>query len=244
MPGNEPPRKPRASKQLSSPIATGGGGHTFEVHVQAAFVALLLSGGYAPCLPTWPIRQIKLQGRVDGWETDDLIVFVQRPDGPEQRRLLGQAKRTISFTSSDPDLCEVIQAAWNDFNNPKVFDQNKDVLALITGPLTRKDTRVVHWLLEQARHASDAAAFFGRVPIAQFAPPGSEVKLGVIREQLKWANHDEPVSDEDTFRFLRRFHLLGYDLGYEEGVVLSLLHSHIGQFAPIDARAVFDRILG
>lgn len=48
MPGNEPPRKPRASKQLSSPIATGGGGHTFEVHVQAAFVALLLSRRLCP----------------------------------------------------------------------------------------------------------------------------------------------------------------------------------------------------
>jgi len=35
--------------------------------------------GHAPCLPCWPIKEIKLQGKVDGFDTDDLIVFVQAP---------------------------------------------------------------------------------------------------------------------------------------------------------------------
>jgi hypothetical protein len=30
-----------------------------------------------PCLPTWPIVKLKLQGAVDGYATDDLIVFVE-----------------------------------------------------------------------------------------------------------------------------------------------------------------------
>ena len=35
-------------KQLSAPFATGSGGGRFESHIQANFVTLMLSGGYAP----------------------------------------------------------------------------------------------------------------------------------------------------------------------------------------------------
>ena len=48
------------SKKLSNPFSTGGGGVHFEAHVQASFVALMLTGGHAPCLPCWPIAEIKL----------------------------------------------------------------------------------------------------------------------------------------------------------------------------------------
>jgi hypothetical protein len=64
-------------KQLSNSFSTGGGGTRFEANIQAAFVTLMLSGGYAPCLPTWPIVKLKLQGAVDGYATDDLIVFIE-----------------------------------------------------------------------------------------------------------------------------------------------------------------------
>ena len=69
-------------KNLSNPFSTGGGGSHFEAHVQASFVVLMLSGGYAPCLPCWPISEIKLQGKVEGFETDDLIVYIENPKGP------------------------------------------------------------------------------------------------------------------------------------------------------------------
>ena len=63
-------------KNLSNPFSTGGGGVHFEANVQASFVALMLTGGHAPCLPCWPITEIKLQGKIDGFDTDDLVVFV------------------------------------------------------------------------------------------------------------------------------------------------------------------------
>src|SRR5690554_2188764 len=44
------------------------------------------------------------------------------------------------------------------------------------------------------------------------------------------ANHDEDVSDDDLFSFLRHFRILGYDLDEEKGVVLSLIESHISLF--------------
>src|SRR3972149_5244280 len=72
-------------KQLSNPFSTGGGGGLFEAHVQASFVALMLTGGFAQCLPCWPIKKIKLQGKYAGYDTDDLIVFVEKPDGEQTR---------------------------------------------------------------------------------------------------------------------------------------------------------------
>ncbi|EJL6401067.1 hypothetical protein ATY35_19090 [Vibrio cidicii] len=51
-------------KKLSNPFSTGGGGVYFEAHVQASFVTIMLTGGHAPCLPCWPIAEIKLQGKL------------------------------------------------------------------------------------------------------------------------------------------------------------------------------------
>ncbi|HBA7913629.1 TPA: hypothetical protein J1Z61_004136, partial [Escherichia coli] len=116
-------------KNLSNPFSTGGGGVHFEAHVQASFVALMLTGGNAPCLPCWPIVEINLQGKIDGFDTDDLIVVVKDFNSNEKRKLLGQIKHSISFTQGNAILGEVIQAAWNDFNNPDLFTKNKDVIA-------------------------------------------------------------------------------------------------------------------
>ena len=76
-------------KKQSNPFSTGGGGVHFEAHVQASFVALMLTGGHAPCLPCWPIKEIKLQGKIDGFDTDDLVVIVENENNKEQRKILG-----------------------------------------------------------------------------------------------------------------------------------------------------------
>ena len=108
-------------KQPSNPFSTGSGGSRFEANIQATYVTLMLSGGYAPCLPTWPIVEIKLQGADAGYGTDDLIVFVENPENNERRRLLGQVKNSIRITANNALFGEVIQAAWNDFNNADLF---------------------------------------------------------------------------------------------------------------------------
>lgn len=218
-------------KNLSNPFSTGGGGAHFEAHVQASFVVLMLTGGYAPCLPCWPIAEIKLQGKIDGYDTDDLIVTVKNDNNKEdQRKLLGQIKHSIAITQKSSLFGEVIQAAWNDFNNSEIFTQGKDIIALITGPLSATDEHNVQWLLNQARHTKNADEFFRNVDQAKFSPPQSKVKLQAIQYHLKRANRDEDLSKAQLYHFLKHFHLLSYDLGGEFGVVLSLLHSHISQF--------------
>lgn len=230
-------------KQLSNPFSTGGGGGHFEAHVQALFVTLMLTGGYAPCLPCWPISKIKLQGKIDGFETDDLIVFVENTDTKESRKLLGQVKHSISFVKSDKQLQEVMNAAWSDFNNPRVFNKSKDAIALITGPLTAIDFQTVPWLLNQAKRTQSAEEFFRHVEQANFSPSKSDEKLGVIHSLLKFANSNQEVPNDQLYAFLKHFYWLGYDLGKEEGVILSLLHSHISQFNPQDPKWVWSRVV-
>lgn len=217
-------------KKQSSPIATGGGGHHFESHVQASFVVLMLTGGYAPCLPCWPIVEIKLQGKIDGYDTDDIIVFAEEPNSGQQSKLIGQIKRSITITKSDRQFGEVIQAAWNDFKNPKIFTPKADVIALITGPLSTTDSKNVLWLLNQARRTKNVSDFFRDVEMANFSPPQCLQKLKVIQHHLRVANSDRDVSRDELYNFLKHFYILSYDLGNEFGVVLSLLHSHISQF--------------
>lgn len=232
-----------SKKQLSNPFSTGGGGHHFEAHVQAAFVALMLTRGYAPCLPCWPIVGVKLQGKIDGCDTDDLIVSIENPANAERRKLLGQVKHSVTVTQGGKVFGEVIQAAWNDFNNPKVFTKRKDVIALITGPLNATDQQNVPWLLSQARHTNDKDEFFRNVRQANFSPSKSVEKLHAIQHHLQAANGGNAVSEDDLYCFLRDFHLLSYDLGAEVGVVLSLLHSHISQFRSQYPQHLWSRVV-
>ena len=232
------------SKQLSNPFSTGGGGHLFEAHVQASFIVLMLTGGYSPCLPCWPIVKIKQQGRIDGYETDDLIVFVEHPQNKEERKILCQVKHNINLTKNDGTFKEVIHAAWNDFNNAKLFTREKDVIALITGGLNKTDEHNFRFLLEQARHTEDYDNFIMRVEEAKFSPSKSTEKLQALRAHIISANNGNDVSDEIFYSFLKHFHLLGYDLGHEYGVVLSLLHSHMSQFEIEQPQHIWSRIVG
>ena len=230
-------------KKLSNPFSTGGGGVHFEAHVQTSFVALMLTGGHAPCLPCWPIVEIKLQGKIDGFDTEDFIAVAEDRDSRERRKLLAQVKHSISITQKSTKFAEVMQAAWDDFNNPKVFTRDKDIIALITGPLTQNDSEIA-WLFNHARaNPIDPQRFFRNIATANFSSKVKQQKLKVIRNHLKEANNGIDLTDEIFHKFLIRFYLLGYDLGEEEGVVLSLINSHISQYKPESSRFIWSRIL-
>ncbi len=230
-------------KKLSNPFSTGGGGVLFEAHVQAAFVTLMITGGFTPCFPAKPITEIKLQGKNDGYATDDLIITTEEPSGGGKRKLLAQVKHSIAFTAQNKLLSEVLQAAWDDFNNPEVFTKGRDAIALITGPLSGIDQECVPWLLDHARAITDAETFFRNVNQAKFSSADKAKKLNVIRQHLNSANSGKVLSDDEFYDFLLDFHLLGYDLDIEYSVTRSLLQSHIGQYQKTTSPLVWARIL-
>lgn len=218
--------------ELSSPFATGGGGPNFENDIQTVFVVLMLTGGSVPCLPQLPIKRIKLQGRYAGYETDDCIVFLESQTGGDGPRLLAQIKHKVAVTNSDPVFAEVIAAAWRDFNNPRVFRQDTDVLALITGPLSASDTNNVRVILERARSSETADEFLTKINMVKFSSNAQRTKLHAFRTHLHKANGGVALTDDQLWRFLKSFHIVGYDLDVAAGASFSFLTSHISQFAP------------
>ena len=92
--------KSRLFKKLNSPLATGGMGSFFEAHVQASFLILMMTGGYAPCIRPWPIIEIKLQGRICGYDTDDLIVFTEDQETNDKQISASSTEASRFFNST------------------------------------------------------------------------------------------------------------------------------------------------
>jgi len=228
-------------KQQSNPFSTGGGGVNFETRVQAAFAVSMLSGGVAPCLPSFSITGLKLQGRYLGFHTDDLIVLAEQPQTGEEAKLLIQIKRDISITEASEIFAEVIKNAWADFKNEN-FSHKIDAIALITASLS-KDATHVRSLLEWARYSVDENEFFHKVNTEQFSSQEKRNKLQVFRIHLKTANQGTEVSDEQLWEFLKIFHLIGYDLDTESGSTLSLLLSLISKCSSENPQLVWSRVL-
>lgn len=229
-------------KQLSNPFSTGGGGINFETRIQAFFVVLMLTGDCSLCLPNRQINKIKLQGRFAGFQTDDLIVFTHSPSDTELCKLLGQIKHSIKITENDTTFGEVIQSAWNDFQNTNLFNKGRDAIALITGPLSATDTNDVRHFLEWARHAENSDEFFKKVELSNFSNDAKRRKLKAFKTNLKKANSGIEVTKQEFFEFLRHFHLLGYDLDIKNGVTWALLYSLIGRYSD-DTQAIWAKIV-
>lgn len=213
---------------LSNSISTSVAGATLESRVQAMFVTLMLSGGYAPFLPNWPIKQIMLQAKIHKFETDDLVVFVENKYTKEERKLLCQVKRSIAITKSNEAFNEFIQRAWIDFNNQEIFKKDKDLIALISEQLGKKDFHCLQWLLDKARNTKDADEFHLNLETERTSPSGAKSKLKIITEIIENRNNIKITKDK-IFIFLRHLCLMGVDLE-GEGIVFSLICSHISQF--------------
>jgi hypothetical protein len=229
------------TKQQSNPFSTGSGGAFFETRVQSAFVILMLTCGFAPCLPQWPIKKIKLQGKYDGYNTDDFIVFTSEAHGAREAKMLAQIKHSISITPTNSTFYEVIQAAWGDFCNLELFNPDRDVIALITGPLSASDINNVRTILEWARDSENAADFLLKVEKTNFSSNQKREKLKAFRSQLIKASGSS-ISDEQLWRFMKCFHLLGYDLDIKAGVTLSLLHSLIANYSQGDVEKLWLQV--
>jgi hypothetical protein len=230
-------------KHISNPYSTGGGGVNFETRVQAAFVGLMLARGYAPGLPCLPIKKIKVQPTLQGenaeCRTEDLIVVVSSGVGFEHK-MIAQIKHKISITQNET-FEEVIRAAWGNFTDKTIFTKRRDVIALITGPLSSKDIHSVRVLLEWARELENPIEFFRNLELVGSVDKAE--KLEVFRSSLNKANGVHPVTNDELFEFLKHFHLLGYDLDIKSGVTLSLLHSMIGIYGKNDVEGVWCRLV-
>lgn len=237
-----PAKRPRAkakpafgSKELSNPFSTGGGGVFFECAVQSGYVVKLITGGSAPCLGrSWPIVELKLQGRYAGYQTDDFIAFAEEEPNGRRARLRAQIKHTVTISAKDPVFRDVIAAAWADFKDPKAFDPEFDAIALITGPLSAADTQHVRGLLDSARRCGTADEFFSKVKLARFTSGAKRTKLAAFKAQVTCANGGVPPTNDELWRFFKSYYLLGYDLDQDAGGSEAIFKSLLTQFTSVD----------
>ena len=230
------------AKRIASPFLTGGGGLHFEENVQTSFVVLMLSGGFAPCIDNRAIKSIHSQTKHLGYETDDLLVCSESPNGSQKRKLLGQVKHSIAITDNEK-LGEVIGSAWRDFNNEKLFKKGKDgdLIALITGPLSATDINSVRPILEKARSGTSCEVFFSDINKSFLTSDKTREKLNVIRGHLNKANGSD-LTDDEVFEFLQHYHLLQYDLDIRTGVNRSLINTILRNRTGTDPYSLWARI--
>jgi hypothetical protein len=203
----------------------------------------MLTGRISPCLPPWPITKLKLQGSYAGFTTDDFIVYTRDQRSKKEAKLLAQIKHEIGITERDETFAKVVQAAWNDFNDPSVFSVGVDTLALITGPLSSTDIAHVRPLLEWARHSEDEIEFLSKVNTKHFSSDSKRTKLLAFRVNLTRANGGNDVTDKQLWEFLRSYYLLGYDLDTESGNTLSLIQSLLAQSTKESPSSLWSQIV-
>lgn len=199
-------------KQLSNSASTGGLGNHFENLIQTAFTVLMLTDTCPPTKTPYPIYQIKLQGKYQGFETDDMIIYTEDPLSKKQSKLLCQIKCSIKITKENKTFKETLQAAWFDFNKKDFFNKNTDSIVLITGPLAEIDTIHTRRLLNQAKYAEDAQDFNNRIYLGNFTSNQQRQKLDIFKSILKEANENQELSDDELWGFLKSFYILIYDL--------------------------------
>lgn len=223
------------SENISNPFSTGGGGIFFENQVQTMFVVIMLACGYIPCLPGEKITKIKFQCKNIGFCTDDMVIYANDTSTTKEHKMLTQIKHKISITNSDKDFQAVINAAWNDFNNPSVFNKENDIIVLITGPLSKSDIYDTRVILDWARHSEDPNDYFeNKIGLSKICSDKKRKKIEIFRKALKAANKDRDVSNELIYSFLRHFYILGYDLDIKDGSAYSFYTTIINQLTNIE----------
>ena len=197
-------------KSVSSPVATGGAGTTFEQHVGAMFLARLLVRGIPPVFKDCQVEEVSFQTEGLGWQTDDLLVTCSSPDY-SQRKLAIQVKRTFRVQASSTDCQETFRGFWSDFNDPDKFAPDSDALLLVTLRGTNTLLEGLGSLLDCARNSSDESDFAHRLATPGLSSQEARRCESVIRDIISAPDSYAP-SKKDFWRFLKAVYLVSFDL--------------------------------
>ncbi|MDO0888336.1 hypothetical protein NCW36_12275 [Acinetobacter pittii] len=109
--------------------------------------------------------------------------------------------------------------------------RTKDKIALITGPLSQVDITNTLPLLEWAKYSANADEFIKKIETKGFASQAKLKKLEAFKIQLKHANEDVAITNEELWEFLKVFYLVSFDLDTEHSIVKNLLCSLIQMYS-------------
>ena len=216
---------------IPSPLSSGGAGTTFEHHVGAMFLALLLTRGVPAVFRNCQVEEVSFQTRHLGWETDDLLITCST-ENQEKRQLAIQAKRSFTVGTSSEDCKQTFEGFWGDFKAVERFNPQRDALVLTTLHGTSTLMNGLGGLLECARNSSSAEDFAHRLSSPGLLSNKAKNCLLVIKSIVAAKFGPSGIDDAEFWRFLKAVHILALDLttssAQQEAVVKQLLAQSAG----------------
>jgi hypothetical protein len=119
-------------RKRSSTAATGGKGYTLADKAAAAFLVQMLARIF-PLEPSLGlISEIHFETKESGRSLDDLLLLLQSGSGIARWPISVKSNQQLSRSGFDATF---VQDAWAESRNEDVskFDQNSDLLGLVTG---------------------------------------------------------------------------------------------------------------
>ena len=197
--------------QTTNPASTGQAGPAFETLVGAAFLATLLARGAPLGLGAGTLEAVHFQAGHLGRATEDFLLEATSASGQKDKAAI-QVKRSFVLSRSNTESVQTIRRAFSDFQNPTLFNQNRDVVALVTSSLSARLVRGLRTLLDCARAATSSEDMIRRLDLpAYLGKPTKEYYETIV--SILQTDTDSPPDSTEIWRFLRRFPV--YDLDFE-----------------------------
>ena len=230
------------SKQVVSPIATGGGGPNYERHVGAYYLTHLLLRAVPYGQRAGQVSEVCFQRLFAGDPLDDLIVVSESVVG--EMKLALQIKRDLVFGKDDSTFDEVLHACWETFMSPQFkrgTDQFGVVIALYSKKIDEHYQRTLEWALDSA----NATDFFGRIAQQGLAHQSQRTFVALIRSKLE-SYAGSAVTNETLWYFLRALVILQLDLHHRRSKdytqVVEMLSRVLPAELKAEAPALFTRL--
>lgn len=213
--------------EVSNPFSSGGGGVNYEISVQTFFAASMILGWKIINLKAEKIEKIKLQGRYEGYDTDDCIIF-----GDNGNKMLCQIKHSISITKSDTVLKDAIKGAWNDFNNDELFNMENDCIDIIVSGLSKTDIESLKTINAWANSCENEEEFINKIYTSKFSSNDKKKKFEIIKYYLMQEKDD--LTDREIWQFLKIFSISILDVDTPNSYIKSSFMSALESLAKED----------
>ncbi|CAN7537132.1 hypothetical protein LJR066_003646 [Acidovorax sp. LjRoot66] len=216
---------PLRGTNVTSTIATGGGGGVFQSRVGALYLANMLTGfPTAFSLHGYRVEELRFEARYAGAHTDDIFCKVKSAEGKHLQLI--QCKRGLNITASNEDFVDGLQGAWRDFLRVEgsPFDRSCDVLVLATTAPATVANQAAKRLCELSRASVNLADFLLKLHTPKLLSRKHTEVWEVFKEVSKNTLADE-YTDELVFQLLRRLRIDVHDLGTDSSQELSLIQA-------------------
>jgi hypothetical protein len=192
------------------------------LHVDAASLALLLTGGVPFFIGNGTVSKVHLQSGHLGWKTDDLLI--EAAEGVRSRKVAIQVKRTFTVSVGNEECAATFLKAFSDFRNGKLFNPDQDRLGLVATTLSGKTIRTLRSLLDCARSALSSDDMIHRLGLPEYLGKPTLDYYNAIVEIFRGVDTGAP-SQNEIWRFFRVFDVVSLDLTSPGSTVEALLKS-------------------